>query len=150
MVGGFESPVVPDICYNRLAYRICSQYRRSCGGNSRGGWPWISRCGGQLSRMYVTISKSVCISFLRHGLGAGVPLTSPRFYGFSDTDDFRQAMLYVAHLYPYAPLLGLGFSLGAHILTRYVAEEGELCRLASACALACVCTSSLFTHFFVC
>ena len=76
-----------------------------------------------------------------------MPLTSPQFYGFSDTDDFRQAMLYIAQLYPHAPLLGLGFSLGANILTRYVAEEGESCRLVSACALASVCILSPFTHF---
>ncbi|KAI9440604.1 AB-hydrolase YheT [Lactarius indigo] len=68
---------------------------------------------------------------------AGVPLTSPQLYGFSHTDDFRQAILYIAQLYPHAPLLGLGFSLGANILTRYVAEEGESCRLVSACTLAC-------------
>jgi len=55
----------------------------------------------------------------------------------SHTDDFRQAMYYITHMYPNAPLLGLGFSLGANILTRYVAEEGESCRLVSACALAC-------------
>ncbi|KAI9459018.1 AB-hydrolase YheT [Russula earlei] len=69
---------------------------------------------------------------------AGVPLTSPQFYGLSHTDDFRQAIYYIAHMYPHAPLLGIGFSLGANILTRYVAEEGESCRLVSACALACV------------
>ena len=32
-------------------------------------------------------------------------------------------------------------------MTRYVAEEGESCRLVSACALASVCILSLFTHF---
>ncbi|KAF8269782.1 AB-hydrolase YheT [Lactarius quietus] len=68
---------------------------------------------------------------------AGVPLTSPQIYGFSHTDDFRQAIHYIAQLYPHAPLLGIGFSLGGHILTRYVAEEGESCRLVSACTLAC-------------
>ena len=51
-------------------------------------------------------------------------------------------MLYITHRYPRAPLLGLGFSLGANVLTRYVAEEGEKCRLVSACALACVRLSS--------
>ena len=68
--------------------------------------------------------KSDCI-FSHACLGAGVPLTSPQLYGFSHTDDLRQAILYVAQLYPHAPLLGLGFSLGANVMTRYVAEEGE-------------------------
>ena len=76
-----------------------------------------------------------------------MPLTTPQFYGFSDTDDFRQAMFYIAQFYPHAPLLGLGFSLGANILTRYVAEEGESCRLVSACALASVCILLPFAHF---
>jgi predicted alpha/beta-fold hydrolase len=74
--------------------------------------------------------------------GAGVPLTSPQLYSSCHTDDLRQALLYISYRYPRAPLLGLGFSLGANILTRYVAEEGEECRLISACALACVSLSS--------
>ncbi|KAI9466190.1 AB-hydrolase YheT, partial [Lactarius psammicola] len=68
---------------------------------------------------------------------AGVPLTSPQLYSSCHTDDIRQALLYITYRYPRAPLLGLGFSLGANVLTRYVAEEGEECRLISACALAC-------------
>ncbi|KAH9079391.1 AB-hydrolase YheT [Lactarius deliciosus] len=68
---------------------------------------------------------------------AGVPLTSPQLYSSCHTDDLRQALLYISYHYPRAPLLGLGFSLGANVLTRYVAEEGERCRLTSACALAC-------------
>jgi predicted alpha/beta-fold hydrolase len=74
--------------------------------------------------------------------GAKVPLTSPQLYSSCHTDDLRQALLYISHHYPRAPLLGLGFSLGANVLTRYVAEEGEECRLVSACALACVSLSS--------
>jgi len=68
---------------------------------------------------------------------AGVPLTTPQLYSSCHTDDIRQALLYISHRYPRALLLGLGFSLGANVLTRYVAEEGEECRLISACALAC-------------
>ena len=56
-------------------------------------------------------------------------------------------MLYIAQFYPHAPLLGLGFSLSANILTRHVAEEGESCRLVSACALASVHILSPFTFF---
>ena len=49
--------------------------------------------------------------------------------------------------YPHASLLGLGFSLGANILTWSVAEEGESYRLVSACVLASMCIPSPFTHF---
>lgn len=70
--------------------------------------------------------------------GAGVPLTSPQFYSAGYTDDLRQALIYITKLYPRAPLLGLGYSLGANVMTRYLAEEGENSRLVSGCALACV------------
>lgn len=70
--------------------------------------------------------------------GAGVPITSPQLYSAGYTDDIRQALLFITKLYPHAPLLGLGFSLGANIMTRYIAEEGEQSRLAAACVLACV------------
>jgi predicted alpha/beta-fold hydrolase len=49
--------------------------------------------------------------------------------------------MFIAYLYPKAPLLGLGFSLGANVLTRYLAEEGHHSRLVSGCALACVSSS---------
>ena len=46
--------------------------------------------------------------------------------------------MYLKYKYPHAPLLGVGFSLGANVLTRYLAEEGEQSRLIAGCALACV------------
>ncbi|KAI0781038.1 AB-hydrolase YheT [Trametes elegans] len=68
---------------------------------------------------------------------AGVPLTSPQLYSAQNTDDIRAAVLYIEKLYPRAPLIGIGFSLGANVLTRYLAEEGERSRLIAGCALAC-------------
>jgi predicted alpha/beta-fold hydrolase len=46
--------------------------------------------------------------------------------------------LYLSTIFPNAPLLGMGFSLGAIVLTRYLAEEGEDSRLVSAFSLGCV------------
>ncbi|KAF9653105.1 AB-hydrolase YheT [Thelephora ganbajun] len=68
---------------------------------------------------------------------AGVPITSPQLYSAGHTEDYRAAILYVRTRYPKAPLLGIGFSLGANVITRYVAEEGDQCRLVSAVALGC-------------
>lgn len=68
---------------------------------------------------------------------AGVPITSPQLYSAGHTEDYRAAVLYVRTRYPKAPLLGIGFSLGANVITRYVAEEGDKCRLVSAVALGC-------------
>lgn len=46
-------------------------------------------------------------------------------------------MLYISKRYPRARLLAVGFSLGANILTRYIAEEGLQCCITAACAIAC-------------
>ncbi|KAJ7285042.1 AB-hydrolase YheT [Mycena rebaudengoi] len=68
---------------------------------------------------------------------SGVPITSQKFYTAGHTDDLRQALMYISHKYPRAPLLGLAFSVGANIMARYLAEEGSRSLLTSACALAC-------------
>ncbi|KAF7294953.1 AB hydrolase-1 domain-containing protein [Mycena indigotica] len=69
--------------------------------------------------------------------GAGVPITSGQMYSAGYTGDIRQALIYISKLYPRAQLFGLGFSLGANVLTRYLAEEQEKSRLQAACVLAC-------------
>lgn len=67
-----------------------------------------------------------------------MPITSQQLYSAGHTDDIRLALMYISNLYPKAPLLGLGFSLGSNVMTRYIAEEGEKSRLVAGCALACV------------
>jgi uncharacterized protein len=47
--------------------------------------------------------------------------------------------MFLARRYPKAPLHGLGFSLGAGVMTKYIAEEGMQTRLQSGCVLGCVC-----------
>lgn len=86
----------------------------------------------------LVLSQGFLFTMFMNKSGAGVPLTTQQLYSAGHTDDFRQALAYITYLYPTAPLLGLGFSLGANVLTRYVAEEGDRSRLSSACALACV------------
>ncbi|KAF5358686.1 hypothetical protein D9758_007658 [Tetrapyrgos nigripes] len=68
---------------------------------------------------------------------AGVPITSQNLYSAGNTNDLRTALLYISKQYPRAPLLGLGFSLGANVMIRYMGEEGAQCRLLSGCALGC-------------
>lgn len=79
--------------------------------------------------------------------GAGVPVTSKQLYSAGWTEDLRMATIYLAHKYPKAPQLGLGFSLGANVMVRYLAEEGERSRLESACVLGNV---SLHNHCPTC
>lgn len=71
-------------------------------------------------------------------IGAGVPLTSGQLYSAGHTDDLRQALMYIKRTYPNAPLLGLGFSLGANVMVRYLGEEGQNSLLRTGCVLACV------------
>lgn len=93
-----------------------------------------------------SIFAAVCSSFRithRHGLivtvsGAGVELTSIQFYSGGYTDDLRRALLYLSNKFPRAKLLGMGFSLGANVMTCYLGEEGAKSKLTSACVLACV------------
>lgn len=61
-----------------------------------------------------------------------------KFYSAAPTDDLRCGLLYLSHKYPNAPLVGLGFSLGANVLTRYLGEEGIRSRLIAGLSLACV------------
>jgi len=50
---------------------------------------------------------------------------------------FGKLSFFLSANFPKAPLLGIGFSLGANVLTRYLAEEGENSRLNSGCVLGC-------------
>jgi hypothetical protein len=45
-------------------------------------------------------------------------ITSPRLYSAVATDDIRSVMRYIRKCIPNAPLLGIGFSMGASILVK--------------------------------
>jgi len=59
-------------------------------------------------------------------------------YSAGTTEDIATAVLYISQRFPNARLLGLGFSLGANVLARYLAQEGDECLLSSGCVLGCV------------
>jgi hypothetical protein len=96
---------------------------------------------GQLWPISADASRSCLLlanRWLTYLPGAGVPLTTPRLYSAAASDDLKCAALYVHSLFPRAKMVGIGFSLGANVLTRYLGEEGEQSLLSSGCALACV------------
>ncbi|KAJ6596869.1 Alpha/Beta hydrolase protein [Mycena vulgaris] len=104
--------------------------------------------GGSYESYVRAILEPACRAVENGGLGyravvmnfrgcAGVPITSPQLYSAGHTGDIRETLAYISQLYPRACLLGLGFSLGANVLTRYLAQEGEKSRLSAGCALAC-------------
>ncbi|WVQ99593.1 hypothetical protein IAU59_006729 [Kwoniella sp. CBS 9459] len=68
---------------------------------------------------------------------ASTPLTSPHLYSTGSTIDLHTATVYMSTLFPDAPILGVGFSLGAAVMTRYLGEQGDRCRLKGAVVLCC-------------
>ncbi|CAE6510716.1 unnamed protein product [Rhizoctonia solani] len=67
---------------------------------------------------------------------AGSPLTSSQLYHGGTTDDLRYALLYIRSLFPSAPLMGVGFSVGANMLAKYLGEEGSSSALCAGVCLA--------------
>jgi hypothetical protein len=78
------------------------------------------------------------------------------------THDLRSAVSYLHTTYPNAPLLGIGFSLGAGVMARFIGEEGESCVLKAGVVVGTPwdcpgmsarsvlpCDTSLFLPFFL-
>ncbi|KAK8066372.1 hypothetical protein PG997_013119 [Apiospora hydei] len=63
-------------------------------------------------------------------------ITTGILYNARATWDTRQLVRYLRKTFPNRPLFGLGFSLGACILTNYLGEEGADCQLKAAIACA--------------
>jgi predicted alpha/beta-fold hydrolase len=71
------------------------------------------------------------------GPGAGVPVTSPQLYSAGTTLDLATSLHYLRHHFPTSPLHGMGFSLGASVLARYIGETSSRCLLSSGIVLGC-------------
>ncbi|KAJ3291468.1 hypothetical protein HK104_006083 [Borealophlyctis nickersoniae] len=67
---------------------------------------------------------------------AKTELTTAQLYSAGYTDDLDYAVGYIKKKCPGAPLFGIGFSLGANVLTKYVGETGTDCPFVGACAVA--------------
>ncbi|KAK5109235.1 hypothetical protein LTR62_007217 [Meristemomyces frigidus] len=67
---------------------------------------------------------------------AGSKITSSILYNARATWDLRQTVKWCRKTWPNRPLFGIGFSLGANILTNYVGEEGLSCLLSAACVVS--------------
>jgi predicted alpha/beta-fold hydrolase len=80
--------------------------------------------------------------------GAGTPITSPQLYSAYHTDDLRQALIYLRSVYPRASFHGIGFSLGANVLCRYLGEEGKQSRLSSGLLMGNVGNFLVISCFF--
>ncbi|EGG00639.1 alpha/beta hydrolase [Melampsora larici-populina 98AG31] len=68
---------------------------------------------------------------------AGSKVTSPKLYHAGATDDLRSSLFFLSHLIPAETHLhGIGFSLGANILAKYLGEEKEASVLRTGVVLA--------------
>ncbi|WWC89242.1 uncharacterized protein L201_004161 [Kwoniella dendrophila CBS 6074] len=77
---------------------------------------------------------------------ASTPLTSAHLYSTGSTIDLHTSVLYLATLFPEAPMAGIGFSLGAAVMTRYLGEQGDKCKLKAGVVLCCPLDMKVVTY----
>ncbi|KAJ1666866.1 hypothetical protein IW140_002477 [Coemansia sp. RSA 1813] len=106
----------------------------------------MSGVGGSSQEHHIrALAKSLALSSLltprvvvvNHRGTAHTPITSSRPYDVGFTDDLRTVVNHISSEYPGSKIVGVGFSMGANILTKYMGEEGPLCPLACAVAVCC-------------
>jgi len=61
---------------------------------------------------------------------------SPRIFTLGGTKDLRQTLVYLKQKYPLAPIMGVGFSLGANPLVKYLGEYKDDPIVSGAVAMA--------------
>ncbi|KAJ2822217.1 hypothetical protein FBU31_004656 [Coemansia sp. 'formosensis'] len=74
---------------------------------------------------------------MNHRGTSKTPLTSDKLYDARDTGDFREIIQKLNNDYPQAPLVGIGFAMGANLLTRYLGEQGDISPLTAGVAICC-------------
>ncbi|KAJ1726727.1 hypothetical protein LPJ61_005001, partial [Coemansia biformis] len=77
------------------------------------------------------------VAVVNHRGAARTPITSPRPYDSGFTEDFRTTVKHIRAANPHSKLVGIGYSMGANLLTKYIGEEGTKCMLACAVAVCC-------------
>ncbi|WVR03567.1 hypothetical protein IAU60_000559 [Kwoniella sp. DSM 27419] len=77
---------------------------------------------------------------------AGVPVTTPQLYSAGTTMDLASALHFLRHRYPHSPFHGIGFSLGASVLSRYLGEAGASSLLSSGIVLGCPWDLAAMSH----
>ena len=86
-----------------------------------------------LARKFLTckITKFRVVVVVMRGCG-GIKLSSSNTMNGSRTGDIRAAVEHLKHKYPKSRLFGVGFSLGAAVILKYLGEEGNATALEAA------------------
>lgn len=80
------------------------------------------------------------------GCGGDVPVTTPQLYSAAASCDIHNVAHYLRDRFPQSALHGIGFSLGASILARYLGERGSSSLLSSGCLLGCPWDITALSH----
>ncbi|KAJ1950557.1 hypothetical protein FBU59_000619 [Linderina macrospora] len=87
-------------------------------------------------RSYAALLKLEYSVVVVHSRGCGgSKLTTPTPFHCGYTGDYREVVDHLHTTLPDCKLLGLGFSLGANILAKYIGEEGSSCPLTAGIAV---------------
>jgi predicted alpha/beta-fold hydrolase len=78
------------------------------------------------------VRNSIGCVLLNHRGCSGNKLTTPFIYCAGYTDDLDTAVAYMLEKYPNHCLYGVGYSLGANILCKYLGEKGDKCAIMGA------------------
>ncbi|KAJ2723127.1 hypothetical protein GGI07_002830 [Coemansia sp. Benny D115] len=77
------------------------------------------------------------VAIMNHRGSGRTPLTSGRIYNGYDTEDFGDIVKHIAAANPGTPLVAMGYSLGANLLTKYLGEQGDASLFTAAVAICC-------------
>lgn len=88
------------------------------------------------SLKFLIISLKINYLNLYRGRG-GVKFKSAQAYSVGYTEDLRQVIEYIHSKHPKRELFGVGYSLGANYLAKYMGEEGENSLLSATVCCAC-------------
>ena len=65
-----------------------------------------------------------------------ITIQTPKSYNGSDTGDIRAAVRHILQKENSTLLFGIGYSLGANLLTKWIGEEGKDCPLLAAVSVS--------------
>ncbi|KAI9500332.1 hypothetical protein GGI25_001085 [Coemansia spiralis] len=90
-----------------------------------------------LAKALATSPLQIRVVVVNHRGTARTPITASRPYDVGFTEDFRGAVAHVHKENLNCKIIGIGFSMGANILTKYMGEEGNACPLTCAVTVCC-------------